>query len=158
MSDTEQKAVLTTNFSNETWDQFTKSPRDYLGNRIRSNYPAGTSVALMNLESKQMMGIAKLADAPSSSSPCVEHHLLDSDVYSGSSSKYNKFEIHISDLRIFKDPVDFDELRVLCGGDESVKKTKTNIWKGAQANFQPARSEDSLHVERFKRWIARLFV
>ena len=150
--------VLTTYFNNDTWDQFTNSSRNMLGNHIRSNYPSGTPIALMNLESKKMMGIAKLVDAPSSSSPCIEHHLLDSDIYSGSSSKYNKFEIHISDLRIFNDPVDFEELRLMCGGDDSVKKTKTTIWKGWHANFQPARSENPLHVERFNRWIARLFV
>jgi hypothetical protein len=150
--------VLIAYFSNNTWEQFRTSSRDMLGNRIRCNYPAGTPVALMNLDSKQMMGIARLVDAPSSSSPCIEHHLLDSDIYSGPSSKYNKFEIHISDLRIFKNPVDFDELRLACGGDDSVKKTKTNIWKGAQAGFQPARSEDPSHVTRFKRWIDRLFV
>jgi len=151
-------STLTSYFTNETWDQFSRSSRNYLGNRIRSNYPAGTTVALMNLESKQMMGIAKLVNAPCSSSPCIEHCLLDSDVYRGSSSKYNMYEIHIDNLRIFKDPIDFDELRVVCGGDESVKKTKTNIWKGSRANFQSVRSEDPIHVDRFNRWIARLFV
>lgn len=145
--------ILTTYFDSTSWSQFLSSSRIHLGNDTRCNFPAGTLIAMMNLETKELVAVARLKNAPDSPFPCIKHHLMDSDVYSNGYGHYNKYEIYITDLHIFKDPVGYDELMILCGGDSTVKKT--NIWKGSHMNFRRVRSEKPEHVQRFKRWIAR---
>lgn len=144
--------ILTAYFNTQTWSEFEKSSKKYLGNKVKCNFPAGTIVALMHLDLKMMMGVAKLADANSYSSPCVEHCLLDENLHNGEYNVYSKYEIHISGLVIFPTPINWDGLRQLCGGDESVKRT--TIWKGWHTPFQKVRSESPQHIELFRNFIA----
>jgi hypothetical protein len=145
-------------FNNETADQFLKSSMSKLSLAKRSKkFPAGTTVILSNKEDKVVFGVATLANWEGTGSPCREHHLLDPDIYSREYAQYNKYELSISNLRILKNPVSYDDIRILVSAP-LVFTGPTNMWKGSNASFASSfiAGDDQSCVTRFNIWARSL--
>jgi hypothetical protein len=149
--------VITTNFNDETWSEFIRGDKSYLGNKHRTTFPAGTIIMLKNLTIKAIVGICVLANWADTESPVREHHPLDCDVYTGDNAKYNKYEMKINDLHIFKSPIPFDDIRILVGGNSESKKVN-NIWRGFHSNFVSLFGADEIIIKRYKIWVKTLLL
>jgi len=141
--------VVIAYFTTETLSEWLQGDKKHLNDRVRTFYKAGTIVVLANLSTKAVVGVCMLADWSEKESPCREHHLLDNDTYAGDNAKYNRYEICISNLRLLKNPLPFDDIRTLVGGDPKSKKCN-NMWRGFQGNFVKAFGADDAVVHRYK--------
>lgn len=147
--------VVITFFNKDSREQFLKGSRTYLGNiRKTPSCPAGTIVVLCDFTAKEAWGVCTLKNWDGATSPCREHHLLDEDVYSGSLTTYNKYEMRIDALRILNTPLSFDEIRVLVGGSD--EKKAGNMWCGFHSNFLRPFGGDPACSTRYALWAKSL--
>ena len=152
-----QPCIIVTHFNETTFKEYMLSPRTRLGHRQRVvSYPAGTIVVLVNNETACIIGVCALANWEDSSSPCREKHHLDADVYGGDNKKYDKYEIKIENLRILKNAVTFDEVKMLVGAGPH--HGNTNLWKKSHLTYRGAfvHGEDQTPLERYKIWVKSL--
>ena len=128
-------SVIVSYFKKETREQFLQSLQTKLGKRNRlKKSPAGTIVVLSSSDEKIVWGVCTLANWTNTEGPCRERHLLDEEVYSKDFAQYNKYDICISNLRILKNPVSYDDIRILVGGAAD-SKCNNNMWKGCQIEY-----------------------
>jgi len=147
--------VVIAYFTAQTLSEWLQGGKKHLNNRVRTSYKAGTIVVLVNLSINAVIGVCVLADWSEKESPCREHHLLDNDTYVGDNAKYNRYEICISNLRLLKNPLPFDDIRTLVGGNPTAKKCN-NMWSGFHNNFVKAFGADDAVIHRYKIWAQSL--
>lgn len=142
--------------NNRTFNDFMESPRTSIGHLQRVNAEAGTIVVLVNLDTQTVFGICTLANWEGTLKPCRAHSSLDAELYGEGYTAYNKYKIRIKNLRILKEPLTFSQIKVLVGGDDSVRQT--NIWKSTRINYaRPfVTGDDKAPVERFNIWAKSL--
>lgn len=150
-------SVVVSYFNKKSREEFLSSSRYKLGKKNRCNLPAGTVVVLSSLDEKTVWGVCRLANWEGTDSPCREHHLLDEEVYSREFAAYNKYDIHIDNLHILKNPVSYDNIRILVGGT-SGNTGPNNMWKGGNCQFAETfcGGEDKMPVLRFNIWAQSL--
>jgi len=141
-------------FDVNTRKQFMTSQRMFLGSKNKTKVQAGSLVVLVDLTAKEIFGIVRVRNAPDASTPCVEHAFLDVDTYSAEYCKYNRYEVHIYDVKILKSPVTLDQVCFLVGGDSSLK-VAGNMWRGFHCNFAAPFQMgcDPSVVRRYTMWI-----
>jgi hypothetical protein len=146
-------SVVVSYFTKKSREEFLSSSRYKLGKKDRCNLSAGTIVVLSSFDEKIIWGVCVLANWEGTDSPCREHHLLDEDIYSRDFANYNKYDICIDNLRILKNPVSYDNIRILVGGTNGIT-SPNNMWKGFQCQFAPTfcSGEDKMSVVRFNIW------
>jgi hypothetical protein len=147
--------VVIAYFNAKTLSEWLHGDKKHLSNRVSTRYKAGTIVVLANLSTKAVVGVCMLANWSEKESPCREHHLLDIETYSCENAKYNDIEICISDLRLLKNPLPFDDIRTLVGGNPTAKKCN-NMWSGFHNNFAKAFGADDAVIHRYKIWAQSL--
>ena len=149
--------VAVSYFSKKSREEFLLSPRDKLGKKDRCNLEAGSIIILSSLDERVIWGVCTLANWDGTESPCREHHLLDEDMYSKEFAAYNKYDIRIENLHILKNPISYDDIRILVGGPTGITGAN-NMWKGFQCQFAPVfiAGEDKGPVERFNIWARSL--
>lgn len=150
-------AVVVCYHTKESREEFLRGLMNKLGKKDKTNLPAGTTVVLSSLDEHVVWGVCTLTNWEGTNSPCREHHLLDEDTYSTKFAACNKYDICISNLRILKNPVTFDDIRILVGGEEGFNKS-TNMWKGFHCQFAEAfiPGEDKSCVTRYNIWARSL--
>lgn len=150
-------AVAVSYFSKKSREEFLASTKGKLGKKDRCNLDAGTIVILSSLDERVVWGVCTLANWDGTESPYREHHLLDQDIYSKEFAACNKYEINIDNLRILKNPISYDDIRILVGGPAGMTGPN-NMWKGFQCQFAPTfvTGEDKGPVERFNIWARSL--
>jgi len=91
-----EMTIIQSTFNKKTRNEFLSGSRTYFGSKDRmKKYGEGTYVLCQDIESREIFGVARLGRFEDGSS-CREHHLLDTDTYSGDHAKYNGFDICIS--------------------------------------------------------------
>lgn len=133
------------------------STKGKLGKKDRCNLESGTIIILSSLDERVVWGVCTLANWDTTKSPCREHHLLDQDIYSKEFAACNKYEINIDNLRILKNPISYDDIRILVGGPAGITGPN-NMWKGFQCQYAPTfvTGEDKTCVARFNIWARSL--
>jgi len=126
--------VYITYFDASTHSQFLSSPMSFLGSRTRSKVPVGAIIALYDLNTCEVFGVVRVRNSPDKPTPCIEHAWLDADTYSGEYQRYNRWEIHIHEVKILKAPMSFERICLLVDGDASMKGNG-NMWKKNFLNF-----------------------
>jgi hypothetical protein len=121
-------------FDSMTRSQFLSSPMAFLGSRTHSKIPVGAIVALYDLTAREVFGLVRVRNSPDKPTPCIEHAWLDADTYSAEYQRYNRWEIHIHEVKILKAPLSFDRICLMVGGDASAKGNG-NMWKKNFLNF-----------------------
>jgi hypothetical protein len=150
-------SVVVSYFTKKSREEFLRGSRIALGKKDKLKLAAGTIVVLSSLDEKVVWGVCTLANWTGSDSPCRERHLLDEEVYSQEFAACNKYEIHITNLRILKNPVPFDDVRTLVGGAADFTGPN-NMWKGFHCQYATtfiSGSEQS-SVARFNIWARSL--
>jgi hypothetical protein len=149
--------VVMSYFNEKTRAQFLSSPMKYLGSAHRAKVTVGTLVVLTDLDAKSIFGIAVVDNAPDAKTPCIEHPFLDMDTYSLEYQKYNKYEIHLSGIKIFSTQITFEQIRTLLGGDAALKGAG-NMWRGFHCNFAGPfqKGVDIKMIQRYCFWINTL--
>jgi len=122
--------VVTTNFNNTTLKDWLRGDKTHLNNNKRTTCKHGTITVLTNLDTQSVIGVCMLANWENTDSPCRERHPLDYDTYSGTNSKYNKYEINITNFRLLKFPMSFAKILALIGGDLIASKKTNNMFRG----------------------------
>ena len=145
--------VAVSYFSKKSREEVLASARDKLGKKDRCNLDAGTIIILSSLDERVVWGVCTLANWDGTESPCREHHLLDQDIYSKEFAACNKYEININNLRILKNPISYDDIRILVGGPAGITGPN-NMWKGFHCQYAPTfvTGEDKACVARFNIW------
>jgi len=151
-------SVITTYFNNTTLAERKSNGLTFFCSHKRTNYPAGTLVAVYNLETRTLVGVARLRNWDETGTPCTLHHLLDIDTHTGPHSNKNKYEIGIEKLRWLESPISYEEIRKLVGGEKVPDATQTNIWKGFHTSFCRAflMNDDASILERYTLFIKSL--
>jgi hypothetical protein len=158
-----EPSIIITHFNEVTFKEFMSSTRSTLGHRKRLvSFPAGTIVVMVLLADKKtgapggVVAVCTLANWEESKSPCRERHYLDPDVYGGSNMKYNKYEMKIENLRILKNLVTFEEIKMLVGGGPD--HGMTNMWTNNQYTYIRAfvKGEDQTPLQRYRLWVKSL--
>ena len=126
--------VFISYFNQQTRSEFLSSPMAFLGSRTRSKMPVGSIVVLYDLTEHVLFGVVRVRNAPDKTTPCIEHAWLDADTYSMKYQQYNRWEIHIHEVKILKSPLGYDRIALLVGGDMSLKG-HGNMWKKNRLNF-----------------------
>jgi len=126
--------VFISYFNQQTRSEFLSSPMAFLGSRTRSKMPVGSIVALYDLTEHVLFGVVRVRNAPDKTTPCIEHAWLDVDTYSVQYQQYNRWEIHIHEVKILKSPLGYERIALLVGGDTSLKG-HGNMWKKNRLNF-----------------------
>jgi len=146
-------AVAVSYFSKKSREEFLASATDKLGKKDRCSLAAGTIIILSSLDERIIWGVCTLANWDETKSPCREHHLLDEDMYSKEFAACNKYDIRIDNLRILKNPISYDDIRILVGGPAGPTQAN-NMWKGFQCQFALTfvTGEDKACVARFNIW------
>jgi hypothetical protein len=126
--------VFISYFNQQTRSEFLAHGMQYLGSRTRSKMPVGSIVALYDLTEHVLFGVVRVRNAPDKTTPCIEHAWLDVDTYSMQYQQYNRWEIHIHEVKILKSPLGYDRIALLVGGDTSLKG-HGNMWKKNRLNF-----------------------
>jgi len=138
-----------TYFSNKTESE--NKNKNFIGSKNRVNVNINDIVVMINLDSKEIFGVARIK------TKCIEPHPYDSfNIYSGKDMSYNKYEIGIDNVFYLKNRISLKDVCDLVRGDA---KYKTNIYKGFPSSWIPAfcknenneRIDDVLH--RFYNWI-----
>lgn len=121
-------AYIQSQFDNETERQFRESQMNRLyDNRKNKTFKEGNIVLLQNYKAKHTFGIA-VVGCFSNGLELRERHLLDNELYSSTSSKYNKkYEICLSKVNLLPKPIPFNNLATLLGLDNT---KENNICKG----------------------------
>ena len=126
--------VFITYFDTATRSQFLSSPMQFLGSRTQSKMPVGSIVVLVDLTAGEVFGVVRVRNAPDKLTPCIEHAWLDMDTYSVEYQRYNRYEIHIHEVRILKTPMGFAHICFLVSGDMT-NRGNGNMWKRNYINF-----------------------
>jgi hypothetical protein len=126
--------VFISYFDKQTRSEFLSNGMRYLGSRTHSKVPVGSIVALYDLSEHVLFGLVRVCNAPDKTTPCVEHAWLDVDTYSIKYQRYNRYEIHIHDVKILKSPLTYERIALLVGGDMAIKG-HGNMWKRNRFNF-----------------------
>jgi len=149
--------VAVSYFTKKSREDFLGSLRTSLGKKDRLKLGAGTIIVLSSYDEKIVWGVCTLENWSGTDSPCREHHPLDEDVYSKEFAACNKYEICISNLRILKKPVTFDDVRILVGGAADFN-APNNMWKGFQCQYANTfiTGSDKSCVTRFNIWAQSL--
>jgi hypothetical protein len=146
-------------FDNNSLAQFKNGLMSYLGSKVnRKSLSVDDKIVCVNITDGTVFAVCEADNWAETNTVCRIHHLLDSDVYDGNYSAYNKYEIRIKNLRMLMTPVTFDEVRVVVGGSSDYKG-RTNIWKKPNIDLVDAfvKTEDQTAVERYKIWVKSLF-
>jgi hypothetical protein len=125
--------IIQSTFKTQSRTEFLNGDKKYLGHYQKVKRDAGTLVLLQCLETEKIFGIVKLGIFPETGKVYREHHPLDTDTYSGAMSKYNKYDICISEFKEVN--ISFQSLAQLIGIDN---KKRNNIAKGHNLNFAKA--------------------
>jgi hypothetical protein len=126
MASTEPQLVLGV-FKNDTLKQYLeRDDKTFLSSDKRVHFPVGTLLYLMNLDTKELIGVAEISSWEDGS-VCRERHLLDPDPYSGRGSKYNPYEIAVKQVKLLQKPMKCSDLASLLDIDS---KKPNNIVKG----------------------------
>jgi hypothetical protein len=125
--------IIQSTFNTQSQTEFLNGDKKYLGSRHKVYRDAGTLVLLQCLETEKIFGIVKLGIFSETGKVYRQHHPLDTDTYSGAMSKYNKYDICISEFKEVN--ISFQSLARLIGIDN---KKRNNITKGHNLNFAKA--------------------
>ena len=125
--------IIQSTFKTQSRTEFLNGDKKYLGHYQKVHREAGTLVLLQCLETEKIFGIVKLGIFPETGKVYREHHPLDTDTYSGTMSKYNKYDICISEFKEVN--ISFQSLARLIGIDN---KKRNNITKGHNLHFAKA--------------------
>lgn len=151
-----EPTIFMTVFNNETQEQFLNSTRNFLGHR--SKFLSGKAedvIVLGNNDTKKIFGIVVLGMFDDGK-VYREHNLLDEDIYTGTKTMFNKFDIKIG--RFVKVDIPFEDIALLCGKPAD-DKNHHNLWKRSQLNYVKPfyKGEDEeLVVKRFTTLIKTL--
>jgi hypothetical protein len=126
-------AVVIANFTNETLENFLRSDRTHLSHEKRVRRAAGTIALLVNIETGQYVASCVLQNWTGSDSVCRESSQLDDQVHHGNAAKYNKYQIRVMDLHLFKNPTSYATIRALI--DPSGARGRTNMWSKCRISF-----------------------
>jgi hypothetical protein len=97
-------------FTAKTLCEFHASEQSKFYHFNRMTKPAiGDIVVLVHIDDKAIVGVAMLKGR------FEEHHLLDTDTYTGDDAKYNKYEIAIHKPRWLTHPLSLAHVGELCG-------------------------------------------
>ena len=148
--------IIQSTFKTQSRTEFLTGDKKYLGHYQRVNKDAGTLVLLQCLETEQIFGIVKLGIFPETGKVYREHHPLDTDTYSGTMSKYNKYDICISEFKEVN--ISFESLARLIGIDN---KKRNNIAKRHNLNFAKATTfnqpNEAEVMEKLKIFVSAFF-
>jgi hypothetical protein len=143
--------IYITYFSNKT--EYENKNKKYIGSKKKVNVNINDIVVMINLDSKEMFGVARITQK------CIEPHPYDScDIYTGKDVLYNKYEIGIDNIFYLKNRISLKNIRDLLGGFE-LDKYKTNIYKGFPSSWIPAfvKNDENQSVidvmTKFYNWI-----
>lgn len=141
-------------FDVNTRAQFMISSRQFLGSKHKTKMRAGSLVVLVDLSAHEIFGIVCVRDAPDATTPCIEHAFLDADTYSAEYCRYNRYEVHIHNVRILKTPITYNQVRFLIGGEDGLKGAG-NMWRGFHCNFAAPFQVgcDPNVVRRYVMWV-----
>lgn len=141
--------IYITYFSNKT--EYENRNKKYIGSKNKINVNINDIVVMINLDSKEMFGVARI------SKKCIEPHPYDSlDIYKGEDTLYNNYEIGIDNIFYLKNRISLKNVRDLLGG---IATYKTNIYKGFPSSWIPAfcKNKDNESVTdvvtKFYNWI-----
>jgi hypothetical protein len=92
-------------WNTKTQSEWLESANNKLGSDRRYNCPVGTIVICVNSETKCIFGVGILGSsfAPS-----------DTGAYSGTDSKYNKYQAELRHFRRFAVPISFETINRIC--------------------------------------------
>jgi hypothetical protein len=156
VKDPNMESIIRATFNADTKREFLASDRLYFGHRYNmKNLTSGTIVLCHDSTENEIFGVAVLGKFPSSE-VCRLHHQLDTDVYSPEHARYNKYDICIDRIRIFKTPISCERLSVMLSIDN---KFANNITKGNTTNFAKLfhKSDNEAQVlERVRYWLSTL--
>lgn len=149
-------SIVRATFNAETKQEFLSSDRQYFGHKDNmKNLTPGTNVLCHDSTAKTIFGVATLGKFPSGE-VCRPHHQLDTDVYSSQHARYNKYDICIEKIRVFRTPVPCESLANMLSIDN---KVVNNITKGNNTNFAKLfYKSDSQNevIERVRIWLSTL--
>ena len=148
-------SVVVSYFNSESKQMFLKGLRTHLGHKVKMNEPAGTIVVLADLTTKSVWGVCQLKNWQMSASPSREFHPLDTETYTGDYLKYSKYEICIENLRILKNPISFESIRTLVGGNTEVHR-HCNMWMGFHSSFCKIFGAEEAVLERYRIWASSM--
>lgn len=141
--------IYITYFSNKTESE--NKNKNLIGSKNRVNVNINDIVVMINLDSKEIFGVARIK------TNCIEPHPYDSfDIYGGKDMSYNKYEIGIDNVFYLKNRISLKDVCDLVQGDN---KYKTNIYKGFPCSWIPAfcKNENNEKIDdvlyRFYNWI-----
>ena len=140
-------SILVSLFNNKTKLEFLSSTRTNLGSVHKIHeFKKGDIVLLLDIETKCLFGIT-LLDSYETGKVYQEHHLLDTDIYSGDKAHYNKYDVKVQ--KVTEVTISFEDLAIMCGKTVN-DKGYTNIWKASHMNFRYAQyqGEDSELVNK----------
>jgi hypothetical protein len=114
-------------FKNDTLKQYlSREDKSFLSSDKRVELSSGTLVYMMNIEKRELIGVAEISSWEDGSL-CRERHLLDVDPYTGRGAKYNRYEISVKKVVILRKAMKCEELASLLDIDS---KKPNNIVKG----------------------------
>jgi len=98
-------------FKNDTLKQYlSREDKSFLSSDKRVELSSGTLVYMMNIETRELIGVAEISSWEDGSL-CRERHLLDVDPYTGIGAKYNRYEIAVKKVVILRKAMKCEELR-----------------------------------------------
>ena len=152
-------AVVITTFDNSSWADQIKDGFVKLSHSQRVKLPEGTIVLYANKDLSAFVGVATLKNWPDIESPCRLQHPLDDSIYTGPADKYNKYDIRISDHRIFKNPFSYASVKKMLGPVNAAGQT--NMWRNSITSWRRAfhtldSDKDLATVEKFNLWAQSL--
>jgi hypothetical protein len=148
-------SVVVSYFNAESKQMFLDGLRSHLAHKARVNEPAGTIVVLADLTGKNVWGICQLKNWETTASTCREFCPLDTETYTGDYLKYSKYEIGIENLRVLKNPVSFERVRRLVGGETEVHRP-CNMWMGFHSSFCKIFGAEEAVLERYRIWASSM--
>jgi hypothetical protein len=114
-------------FKNDTLKEYLeRDDKTFLSSDKRVSFSSGTLLYLMNLDSKEIIGVAEISSWEDGS-VCRERHLVDPDPYTGRGAKYNPYESAVKKVKLLRKPMKCCDLAILLDIDS---KKPNNIVKG----------------------------
>lgn len=146
---------INSQFDSKTMEEFKNSECKWFGHKQKTTKPAGTRVLLQNIQTREVFAIAVLG-VFENGKVFRKHCLLDTDIYSGDATKYNKYDICIERIKFFERPIPFASLATLFSIDNV---HMNNITKKSNTNFAKLfyQCEDSeIILKRVDIWASTL--
>jgi len=141
-------------FSPKTWNEWKMATSKSFGSSTNiKSWKAGDYVVCTC--NKKLVLIAKLKGV------CTLRDLLDVEIYSGTDTKYNKYEFPISCYWIIPEPIPFESVAEICGVSVKIP-IYNNLFRGVPMQrseaFYGLKGQSSLVLDRYHGLIARLIV